>query len=330
MAETIVVTGASAGIGRATAQQLARQGARMGLIARERDRLEEAAREAKTLGGQALVLPLDVADPDAVESAAEAVEQQLGPIDIWINNAMATIFAPVGEITPEEFRRSTEVTYLGTVWGTMAALRRMVPRNRGTIVQVGSALAYRGIPLQAPYSAAKHAIQGFTESLRAELLHDRVDVHVTMVQLPAHNTPQFSWGRTRLPRHPQPVPPIFQPEVAAQAIDYAAHHRRRQLYVGWPAVKAIVADKVAPSVLDRLLAKSGYRDQQLAEPVDPDRPDNLFEPVPGDYGAHGRFDDRALPRSWLLLANIHREWLGFAAGAALAGAGLFHRPGRRD
>jgi short-subunit dehydrogenase len=330
MAETIVVTGASAGIGRATTQQLARQGARLGLIARERDRLEEAARESETLGGQALVLPLDVADPDAVESAAEAVEQQLGPIDIWINNAMATIFAPVAEVTPEEFRRSTEVTYLGTVWGTMAALRRMVPRNRGTIVQVGSALAYRGIPLQAPYSAAKHAIQGFTESLRAELLHDRVDVHVTMVQLPAHNTPQFSWGRTRLPRHPQPVPPIFQPEVAAQAIDYAAHHRRRQLYVGWPAVKAIVADKVAPSVLDRLLAKSGYRDQQLAEPVDPDRPDNLFEPVPGDYGAHGRFDDRALPRSWLLLANIHREWLGFAAGAALAGAGLFHRPGRRD
>jgi short-subunit dehydrogenase len=328
MAETIVVTGASAGIGRATTQRLARQGARLGLIARERDRLEEAAREAEVLGGQALALPVDVADPEAVEGAAEAVEQELGPIDIWINNAMATIFAPVAEIAAEEFRRATEVTYLGTVWGTMAALRRMVPRNRGTIVQVGSALAYRGIPLQAPYSAAKHAIQGFTESLRAELLHDRVDVHVTMVQLPAHNTPQFSWGRTKLPRHPQPVPPIFQPEVAAEAVEYAAHHCRRQLYVGWPAVKAIVADKLVPGVLDRRLAKSGYEDQQLAEPVDPDRPDNLFEPVPGSYGAHGRFDDRARRTSWLLRANLHRDWLAFAAGAALAGAGLFQRTGR--
>jgi NAD(P)-dependent dehydrogenase (short-subunit alcohol dehydrogenase family) len=321
-AEVVVVTGASAGVGRATVQRFARQGARLGLIARGRERLQAAAREVRELGGEALVLPLDVSDSQAVDDAAAGVEERFGPIDVWINDAMATIFAPVRKISAEEFRRATEVTYLGTVWGTMAALRRMAPRNRGVIVQVGSALAYRGIPLQAPYCAAKHAIQGFTESLRTELIHERSGVHITMVQLPAHNTPQFSWSRTKMPGHPQPVPPIFQPEVAAQAIDYAAHHRRRQIYVGWPAVKAILADKVAPGLLDRILGRTGYRDQQLDEPVDPARRDNLFEPGAGEWAAHGRFDDRALDRSALLWVNLHREWLGLAVGAGTALAGV--------
>jgi NAD(P)-dependent dehydrogenase (short-subunit alcohol dehydrogenase family) len=319
--EVVVVTGASAGIGRATVQRFARQGARLGVIARGRERLEATVREVQELGGEALALPVDVADPEAVEDAAAEVEERLGPIDVWINNAMATVFAPVRETTPDEFRRATEVTYLGFVWGTMAALRRMAPRNRGTIVQVGSALAYRGIPLQAPYSAAKHAIQGFTESLRAELIHDGIDVHLTMVQLPAHNTPQFSWSRTKMPGHPQPVPPIFQPELAAQAIEYAAHHRRRQIYVAWPAVKTILADKLAPGLLDLVLGRTGYRDQQLDEPVDANRPDNLFDAAPGDWAAHGRFDDRARDRSVLLWANLHREWLGLAVGAGTAVAG---------
>jgi NAD(P)-dependent dehydrogenase (short-subunit alcohol dehydrogenase family) len=325
--EVVVVTGASAGIGRAVAQRFARGGAKLGLIARQRERLEAAASEVEQLGGEALALPLDVADPESVDEAAGRVEERLGPIDVWINNAMATIFAPTSETTPAEFLRATEVTYLGTVWGTMAALRRMAPRNRGTIVQVGSALAYRGIPLQAPYCGAKHAIQGFTESLRTELIHDRIDVHLTMVQLPAHNTPQFSWSRTKLPRHPQPIPPIFQPEVAAEAIEYAAHHRRRQIYVTWPAVKTIFVDKVAPGLLDHVLGRTGYEDQLLDEPVEPDRPSNLFEPVSGDWAAHGRFDDRARERSALLWANLHREWLGLVigAGTALAGAVLSFR-----
>ena len=218
----IAVTGASAGIGRATVERFARTGARIGLIARGKDRLEQAAAEVERLGGQALVLPLDVVDEDAVDDAAAQLEGTFGPIEVWVNSAMATTFARVTDITPEEFRRATEVTYLGYVWGTLAALRRMVPRDRGTIVQVGSALAYRAIPLQAPYCAAKHAVKGFTQSLRTELLHDGSNVRLTMVELPAHNTPQFSWGRAKLPRHPQPVPPIFQPEVAAQAIVHAA------------------------------------------------------------------------------------------------------------
>src|SRR5215211_2585547 len=233
MADVIVVTGASAGVGRATAVAFAREGARVGLVARGEDGLDGAREDVEAAGGQALVVSADVADADAVERVATAVEDTLGPIDVWVNNAMAAIFSPFMKITPAEYRRATEVTYLGTVWGTMAALRRMLPRNRGTIVQVGSALAYRSIPLQAPYCGAKSAIRGFTESLRCELLHDGSDVHVTMVQLPALNTPQFSWGRAKLPRHPQPVPPIFQPEVAAEAIVYAATHRRREHVVGW-------------------------------------------------------------------------------------------------
>jgi NAD(P)-dependent dehydrogenase (short-subunit alcohol dehydrogenase family) len=304
MGEVVVVTGASAGVGRAITRRFAGPGVRLALIARNENRLHAAAREVEQAGGRALALPLDVADEDAVDAAAARVEEELGSIDVWVNNAMATIFARVGDITPAEFRRSTEVTYLGTVWGTMAALRRMVPRNRGTIVQVGSALAYRGIPLQSPYCGAKHAIQGFTESVRTELMHDGADVQVTMVQLPAHNTPQFSWGRSRMPRKPQPVPPIFQPEVAADAVYYAAHHRRRQLVVGWPTIKTIVGNKIAPGLADRYLARHGFADQQTDEPEEPRRPDNLFEPVPGDVGAHGRFDDRARDRSLLLDLSI--------------------------
>jgi len=304
MGEVVVVTGASAGVGRAITRRFAGPGVRLALIARNENRLHAAAREVEQAGGRALALPLDVADEDAVDAAAARVEEELGSIDVWVNNAMATIFARVGDITPAEFRRSTEVTYLGTVWGTMAALRRMVPRNRGTIVQVGSALSYRGIPLQSPYCGAKHAIQGFTESVRTELMHDGADVQVTMVQLPAHNTPQFSWGRSRMPRKPQPVPPIFQPEVAADAVYYAAHHRRRQLVVGWPTIKTIVGNKIAPGLADRYLARHGFADQQTDEPEEPRRPDNLFEPVPGDVGAHGRFDDRARDRSLLLDLSI--------------------------
>jgi NAD(P)-dependent dehydrogenase (short-subunit alcohol dehydrogenase family) len=319
--ETVVITGASAGVGRATVREFARRGARIGMIARGREGLEAAAREADQLGGRALVLPLDVSDADAVERAAGEVEAQLGAIDIWINNAMTSVFSPVKEMTADEFRRVTEVAYLGFVHGTLAALRRMLPRDRGTIVQVGSALAYRGIPLQAAYCAAKHAVQGFTESLRSELIHDDSGVHITMVQLPALNTPQFRWVKSRLPEEAQPVPPIYQPEVAARAIHYAAHARRRQVWVGWPTVKAIAGNKVAPGYGDRYLAKHGYASQQTDRPRDVDRPHNLWEPVPGDHGAHGAFDDRARGRSPQLWANMHRKAV-LLGGAALAGVGV--------
>src|SRR5438105_3792296 len=289
MSKVVVITGAGAGVGRATAERFASQGDRIGLVARGRERLDAAAREVERRGGRALVLPADVADAQAVDDAAARAEEELGPIDVWIANAMATLYAPLWEIEPDEFRRATEVTYLGAVWGTMAALRRMRPRNRGTIVLVGSALAYRGIPLQSAYCGAKHALKGFFESLRTELLQEGSAVRLTMVQLPALNTPQFSWGRTRMPRHPQPVPPIFEPEVAAEAIAYAAEHAPRELYVGWPTVKAIVGNKLVPRLADRYLARTGFDSQQTDEPVDADRPDNLFEPAPGAYGAHGIF-----------------------------------------
>lgn len=317
--EVVVVTGASAGVGRAVVRRFARDGAQIGLIARGEERLEAAAREVESAGGRALVLPADVADAGAVEEAAERVERELGPIDIWVNNAMATIFATFWEIVPDEFRRATEVTYLGTVWGTMAALRRMRERDRGTIVQVGSALAYRAIPLQAPYCGAKAAIKNFTESLRTELMHEGSNVHVTMVQLPAHNTPQFDWGRTRMPRHPQPVPPIFQPEVAAEAIVHAARSRRRELYVGWPTVKAVWAEKLAPGLVDRYLARTGVERQQTKEPVSRERPDNLFEPAPGNHAARGSFDDQAKGHSIQLWLNLNRvKVLGAGAAAAVA------------
>jgi NAD(P)-dependent dehydrogenase (short-subunit alcohol dehydrogenase family) len=318
--EVIVVTGASAGVGRAAAVAFARRGARVGLLARGRDRLEATRDEIEAAGGEALVVVTDVADADQVEQAAAAVEESLGPIEIWVNNAMATVFSPFVEITPTEYQRATEVTYLGYVWGTMAALRRMLPRDRGVIVQVGSALAYRGIPLQAPYCGAKHAIQGFTESLRCELLHEGSSVQVTMVQLPALNTPQFDWGRSRMPRKTQPVPPIYQPEIAADAIVWAARLRRREVYVGGSTVLTILGDKIAPGVGDRYLARTGYEAQQTDERAADERQDNLFDPVPGDPGAHGRFDASARRRSVQLWATKHRRAL--TTLAIVVGAGL--------
>jgi NAD(P)-dependent dehydrogenase (short-subunit alcohol dehydrogenase family) len=325
--EVVVVTGASAGVGRATVRELAREGAAIGLIARGQAGLEAAREEVERLGGRALVVPADVADHDQVEAAAERIEAELGPIDVWINNAMATILAPLSKISPDEFRRSTEVTYLGSVWGTMAALQRMRPRDHGTIVQVGSALAYRGIPLQAPYCGAKHALQGFLESIRAELLHEGANVRVSMVQLPALNTPQFTWARNRMPREPQPVPPIYQPEVAAKAIVWAARNPRRELMVAWPTVKAILGNAVAPSLADRYLARSGYDAQQRDEQADPNRPDNLFEPVDEDRGAHGPFDGESRDSSVQAALSRHRRSLGIGALASGAAVGILR--GRR-
>jgi NAD(P)-dependent dehydrogenase (short-subunit alcohol dehydrogenase family) len=289
--EVVMITGASAGIGRATAQAFAKRGAKIGLLARGREGLEGAKREVENLGGRGLILIADVADEKAVEAAAEKLEAEFGPIDIWINDAMCSVFAPIMEMTPDEYRRVTDVTYLGYVWGTMAALRRMRPRNRGVIIHVGSALAYRGIPLQSAYCAAKHAIQGFTDSLRCELIHDKKNIHVCIVEMPAVNTPQFGWVKNKLPNKAQPVPPIFQPEVAADAIVFAATHKRREIYVGLPTVEAIIGNKIAPGILDHYLAS--YKTQQTDEPRNPDQPDNLFSPVEHDFGAHGTFDRRA-------------------------------------
>jgi NAD(P)-dependent dehydrogenase (short-subunit alcohol dehydrogenase family) len=291
--EVVVVTGATSGIGRAIARRFARDGARIALLARGRDALDGARREIEEAGGQALVLPTDLADWDAVESAATAVEEAFGPIDIWINNAMTTVFAPFKDIEPDEYRRATEVTYLGTVWGTKAALNRMLPRDRGTIVIVGSALAYRGIPLQSAYCGAKHGVKGFFESLRTELRHDKSNVHLSMVQLPGVNTPQFEHGRSKMPMVPQPMPPYYEPEVAADAVHWSAHNKRRELYVGAPTVKTIVGNKVAPWLVERVLAKQGFKGQQSDKPADPNRPDNLFSPPPGDPGAHGPYDQKA-------------------------------------
>jgi NAD(P)-dependent dehydrogenase (short-subunit alcohol dehydrogenase family) len=308
----VVVTGASAGVGRATVQAFARRGAHLGLLARGREGLDGACADVEACGGRAVAIQADVSHADEVELAASAIEEQLGPIDIWVNNAMVTVLAPFKETTADEFKRVTEVTYLGAVYGTMAALRRMQPRNRGSIVQVGSALAYRSIPLQAPYCGAKHAIRGFTDSLRSELLHDHCKVHLTMVQMPALNTPQFDWCRTRLPRHPQPVPPIFQPEIAAEAIVWAACHKRREIYVGGPTVEAIIGNKLVPGLLDRYLANTSYKDQQTDQAVAPGRPDNLFAPIAGDPGAHGSFDTRARETSMQLWATTHRGWIALA------------------
>jgi NAD(P)-dependent dehydrogenase (short-subunit alcohol dehydrogenase family) len=317
--EVVVVTGASAGAGRATVRRFARDGARIALLARGVDRLEAAAREVEVAGGEALVLPTDVADADAVQDAARQTEERFGPIDVWVNNAMTSVLARTQNVKPEEFRRVTEVNYLGFVHGTLAALERMLPRDRGTIVQVGSALAYRGIPLQSAYCGSKHAIQGFTESLRSELIHDGSSVRVNTVHMPALNTPQFDWVRTRLDRRPQPVPPIFQPEVAADAIHWAAHHDRPILFVGWPTVKTVLGQRVSSRFLDYYLAHNGFESQQTDEPEDPDRPDNLFEPAPGDYAAHGRFGNRSRDHSAQLWATKHR-WLLAAVGAVAAAA----------
>lgn len=314
--EVVVVTGASAGLGRAIVRAFARERAHIALLARGQDGLEGARNDVECLGGKAVMIRADVADPEGIEQAAETVERQLGPIDIWINNAMVSVFSPVKKMTPEEYKRVTEVTYLGVVYGTLAALKRMLPRDHGVIVQVGSALAYRGIPLQSAYCAAKHAIQGFHDSLRSELIHDKSNVRVTMVQLPAMNTPQFSWVKSRLPRKPQPVPPIYQPEIGAEAVLFAAHNDRREMYVGYPTVEAIIGDKIAPGFADWYLARNGYDAQQTHEPVEPDRRDNLWEPVPGDHGAQGTFGDRAITASPQLWISKNRNWL------AIAGAGL--------
>jgi NAD(P)-dependent dehydrogenase (short-subunit alcohol dehydrogenase family) len=289
---------------------LAREGASIGLIARGRDGLEGARKDVEELGGKALVLPTDVADADAVEAAAARVEQELGPIDVWVNVAMTSVFSPVREMQPAEFKRVTEVNYLGYVYGTLAALKRMLPRDRGRIIQVGSALAYRGIPLQSAYCASKHAIQGFMDSLRCELLHDDSGVTVCMIQMPAMNTPQFGWVKSRLPKQAQPVPPIYQPEVAAEAIVFASHNRRREIYVGLPTVEAIVGNKFFPGLLDHYLARTGIKAQQTDQEKPANQADNLFEPVPGDHGAHGAFDDRSESNSPQLWTSMHRGWIG--------------------
>jgi NAD(P)-dependent dehydrogenase (short-subunit alcohol dehydrogenase family) len=323
--QVVMITGASAGVGRAVARAFGRRGASLGLLARGRAGLEAAARDVAAAGGRALILKGDVADPDRVEEAAAALEQTFGPIDVWVNNAMASVFSPVVEMAAAEYKRVTEVTYLGIVHGTLSALRRMKPRNRGVIVQVGSALAYRGIPLQSAYCAAKHAMEGFCDSLRAELLHDGSAVQVTMVHLPALNTPQFGWVKSRLPRRAKPVPPIFQPEVAANAILWAADHPRREYFVGFPTVEAIVGDRVAPGLADRYLARTGYDAQQTSEPEDPERLHNLWSPVDDarDFGAHGRFDALARSSSLELVVSKHHRAFA-AAGLAIAAAALFY------
>ena len=306
--QVVMITGASAGVGRAVAIEFARRGAAIGLLARGRAGLEGARRDVEAAGGRALILQADVADSEAVERAAAQLEEAFGPVDVWVNNAMASVYARIVDTPPEEFKRVTDVTYLGLVHGTLTALRRMRPRDRGVIVQVGSALAYRGIPLQAAYCAAKHAVQGFCDSLRAELLHEQSGVRVVMVQLPALNTPQFDWVKSRLPHRGQPVPPIYQPEVAADAIVWAAGADRREVYVGYPTVIAIVGNKLLPGVGDAYLARTGFRAQQTDEPETPDRPHNLWEPLDQerDFGAHGRFDARARDASWQFWLTKHR------------------------
>jgi NAD(P)-dependent dehydrogenase (short-subunit alcohol dehydrogenase family) len=313
-----VVTGASSGVGRALARTLADRGAAVGLLARGEEGLAAAAVEVEARGGRALALPADVADSAAVDQAADRAEADLGPIDAWFNVAMATVFAPFWEIEPAEFRRATDVTYLGVVHGTMAALRRMRPRDRGVIVQTGSALAYRAIPLQSPYCGAKHAIRGFTNSLRAELLHERSSVRIVSVHLPAHNTPQFDLVRSKLPRRARPVAPVYRPEVAARAIVHAAEHARRELWAGHTTTAAILVNRLAPGLLDHYLARTAFEAQQTPEP-EGERADYLFEPIDGDHGAHGRFGPEARERSLLLELTLRRR--AVLAGAALAGAG---------
>jgi short-subunit dehydrogenase len=328
--EVVVVTGSSGGVGRAIAQAFAKRGAHVGLLARGQDGLDAAASEVERLGGRAVAVPTDVSNYGQVEAAAVAVEERFGDIDVWVNDAMATVFARFVDTQPEEFKRATEVTYLGTVYGTMVALKRMTARDRGKIVQVGSALSYRAIPLQAAYCGSKFGIRGFTDSIRCELLHDKSKVQITMVQLPGVNTTQFNWCRSKLPNHPMPVPPIYQPEIPAEAVYWAAHHRRRELWVGYSAVEAILGNKLAPSFADWYLAKTGFSGQQISDmPVSVDRPDNLFEPVAGMAATHGMFDDQAKVRSPQLWAATHRAVItGALAGAAAAGVASVARLAR--
>lgn len=330
--ETVVITGASAGLGRAIALEFGKRGAQVALLARGKQGLEAAVAEIESAGGKAFPLPTDVADAEAVESAAEEAETRFGPIDVWVNNAMVSVFSPVKEMKPEEYKRATEVTYLGVVYGTLAALKRMLPRDRGSIVQVGSALAYRSIPLQSAYCAAKHAIVGFTDSLRCELIHDQSNLCLTMVHMPAMNTPQFQWVKSRLSHKPQPVPPIYEPEVGARAVYWAAHHHRREVWVGAPTVGAIVGNKIAPGALDRYLGRTGYQSQQTPEIDDPGRPDNLWAPVDAseDHGAHGTFADQSTAHSVQLWADLHRTAVavGLGVAAGVAGSLLAFRNGR--
>ncbi|MFM0418809.1 SDR family oxidoreductase [Paraburkholderia aromaticivorans] len=330
MAKVVVVTGAGAGVGRATVEEFALHGYDVALLSRDKARIERAVQELRAAYGVHVVgIPVDVADADAVETAASRVERELGPIEVWVNVAMATVFAPVSKLTAREFERGTKVTYLGQVHGTMAALSRMRSRNRGTIVNVGSALGYRSVPLQSIYCGAKFAVRGFTDSLRSEIIHDGLDVHLTMVDLPAVNTPQFDWALNKMGKKAQPVAPIYEPEVAARAIFFAATHRRREVWVGFPTVKAILANRIAPGLLDRYLAKAGYEGQLTDEPLGSDAPDNLFEPVPGDYGAHGRFDDRSRKSSWEMFTNRHRNAFWTLTGILVVGGlGLLLGKGR--
>lgn len=316
--EVVVVTGATAGVGRATVREFAKQKAKIALIARGREGLEGAKRDVEELGGQAIIIECDVADPNAVEAAAEQVERELGPIDIWVNNAMASVYGPFIDMTLEDFKRITEVTYLGQVYGTKAALKRMIPRDRGTIVQVSSALGFRSIPLQSAYCGAKHGVDGFTESLRTELMHMKSNVHLTVVALPGVNTPQFEWTKNIMDKAGQPVGKIYQPEVPARAIVYAAHNRRKQVLVGYPTVESFVGERVDSELLDHYLADKAWNGSLSDIPNNPNRPGNLYEPLDRDrdMGAHGRFDSRATNRSLQLWANMHRRWL------ALAGAGI--------
>lgn len=323
MTKVAVVTGASAGVGRATVEEFARQGYDIALLAREPDRLKHVATELESRYHiRALAIPTDVADADAIEKAAARTEEELGPIDVWVNVAMATVFAPVSKLTAQEFERGTRVTYLGQVHGTMAALSRMRLRNRGTIVNVGSALGYRSVPLQSIYCGAKFAIRGFTDALRSEIIHDKLKVHLTMVDLPAVNTPQFDWAMNKMGVKAKPVAPIFEPEVPARAIFFAATHKRREVWVGFPTVKAILANRIAPGLIDRYLASAGYAGQLTDVPLAADAPANLYEPVPGNYGAHGRFDQESKTGSWEMFTDRHRS--AFWALAALGLVGGVH------
>jgi NAD(P)-dependent dehydrogenase (short-subunit alcohol dehydrogenase family) len=327
MTQTVVITGASAGIGRATAQLYGRRGANVGLVARGQTGLDGAVRDVERAGGRALAVSTDVADYDQVKEAARRIEDAFGAIDVWINVAFSSVFAPFWEITAEEFKRVTEVSYLGFVYGTRVALDLMKPRDRGTIVQVGSALGDRSIPLQSAYCGAKHAINGFTSSLRTELMHEKSNVHITVVQMPAVNTPQFSWVLSRLPNHPQPVPPIYEPEVAARGVAFAADHPgRKQYWVGASTAATILANKCAAPLLDRYLARIGFGSQQTDEAVEPDRPHNLWEPVDGqgghDHGSHGEFDDKAHHSSPELWVSHHARAMTAVGCAVVGGAGV--------
>lgn len=317
--EVVVITGASAGNGRAIVRAFAQRGAHIGLLARGHAGLEGARRDVEALGGKALVIPTDVSDPAQVEAAAAQVEETFGPIDIWVNDAMTSVFSPAKDMTPDDYKRVTEVVYLGYVYGTLVALKRMAPRDRGRIIQVGSDVAYRGIPLQTAYSGAKHAIQGFTEALRSELIHDNSHVKISMVQLPGCNTPQFSWCKSNLPYFPQPVPPIYNPEVVAYAVTYIADHYRRELFVSWMSIIVIQLNKIFPAFGDWYLGKTGVNSQMTDIPTSPNRPDNLYHPADDerDYGAHGIFTDRAYSRSFQVWLDTHPGVLALAATALL-------------